>query len=203
MNITHSPRTQNALVIRPAVVEDAPFIAVNVLAAIDLHKFEDPLPESLRPTLKSLSEICAKDDTLYSWKNTIIAEVGGVPAGSLTSYDGARYRDMRKLTFGFLLKENGMNLENEEMETKSGEYYLDSLAILPEFRGQGIGRQLILNAMDIARKLGITTVSLIVSEEKPRLKDYYNSIGFVQSGKINFYGHDSVRMVMSFSNGIY
>lgn len=39
--------------------------------------------------------ICVREDVLYSWRNTIIAEVNGQRAGMLTAYDGRYYHDMR------------------------------------------------------------------------------------------------------------
>ena len=127
-------------IIRNATIFEAPFIARVVLAGTDMLDIEAELPEEQQPIFNQLVDICRMADTLYSYRNTRIAEVGGQIVGALIGYDGGRYATMREKTFGIVEKKSGLNLRQNAMETGEGEFYLDSMAILSEFRGREIGR---------------------------------------------------------------
>ena len=173
-----------AITIRDAVATDAPFIARCVWAAIEMLHIEDDVPDEMCDAFSYLVDICLMDDTLYSYRNTAVAEVDGCIVGALVAYDGARYAAMRKTTFDLVEKNMGVKLEHNVMETGEGEFYLDSLAVLPQFRGLNIGKMLIQNRMELARGLGIGKVSILVDKDKPRLQAYYESLGFALTEEI-------------------
>lgn len=174
--------------LRDAVVADAPFIARCVLAGIEMLHVEDELPDDKQPIFDHLVAICQRDDTLYSYRNTVVAEVNGTVVGALVAYDGSRYATLRKTTFGLVAKDMGLKLEQNAMETGVGEYYLDSMAILPQFRGLNIGKMLMQNRIEQARQLGIGKVTLLVDRDKPHLQAYYESLGFVFAEEIFVFG---------------
>ena len=91
-----------------------------------------------------------------------------------------------------------------EPECLPGEFYLDSMAILPEFRGKAyeyagstdrIGHILMLDGIEEGRRKGFPRISLIVDKAKPRLKTYYSALGFRPDGEILFFGHLYDRMI--------
>ena len=166
-------------IIRNATNSDTPFIARVVLAGIDMLEIEAELPDEQQPIFDQLVDICRMDDTLYNYRNTRIAEVeGGRIVGALIGYDGGRYAAMRAKTFGLVQQYFGMDLGQNAMETGEGEFYLDSMAILPEFRGQEIGKRLMRDRMEWAKNNGFAAVTLLVDKDKPRLRKYYESLGF-------------------------
>jgi ribosomal protein S18 acetylase RimI-like enzyme len=67
-----------------------------------------------------------------------------------------------------------------------GEFYVERLAVLPEFRHQGIGRQLLDHAADEIRQIGGTTMSIGIINENTILKDWYLHYGFIENGKRQF-----------------
>lgn len=92
----------------------------------------------------------------------------------------------------------------QEPECIPGEFYLDSMAILPEFRGisyeyagstDRIGHILMLDGIEEGRRKGFQRISLIVDKAKPRLKTYYSALGFRPDGEILFFGHLYDRMI--------
>ena len=85
-------------------------------------------------------------------------------------------------------------LKKIEAETVDGEFYLDSMAILPEYRGYSIGKMLLMYAVEKGKDLGCMYSTLLVDVHKPRLEAYYKSIGFEQYGEMEFFGHDYKRM---------
>ena len=171
-----------------ATLDDAPFIARVVLAGIDMLDLDAMLPDEQRGIYEHLIEICRMDDTLYSYCNTRIAETDGKRVGALVAYDGARYARMREKTFGLVKQTSGMDLSRNAMETGPGEFYLDSMAVFPEYRGVGIGRMLMDDRVDFALNKGFSKVTLLVDKDKPHLQKYYESEGFAFIGEMFVFG---------------
>ena len=165
--------------LRDAKLDDAPFIARVVLAGIDMLDINAVLPDGQHSIFEHLIKICRMDDTLYSYLNTRIAEVDGNRVGALVAYDGTRYAALRAKTFGLVQQTSGMDLSRNAMETGPGEFYLDSMAVLSDYRGLGIGKMLMRDRMDYALRNGFQKVTLLVDKDKPRLQQYYESLGFV------------------------
>ena len=174
--------------LRYVTLDDAPFIARVVLAGIDMLDIDAALPDEQRAIFEHLIEICRMDDTLYSYCNTRIAETDGIPVGALVAYDGARYAGMREKTFGLVMQTSGMDLSCNAMETGPGEFYLDSMAILSDYRGVGIGKMLMRDRVDFALNNGFQKVTLLVDKDKPRLQEYYQSEGFSFSKEMFVFG---------------
>lgn len=182
------------IIIRNATADDVPFVTGCVLASVDLYDFRSPSVET-----ETAEKVCAMDGTLYSFRNARIACVAGIPVGCLVSYDGATYPQARAKTFR-IFAEDGHAMTDTEMETGPGEWYLDSMSILPSFRGYGIGRILMLDAIKRAKGSGFTKASLIVEESKPKLQEYYASLGFVREREIHAFGDSYTRMVLTIDN---
>ena len=176
------------VLLRDATLDDAPFIARVVLAGIDMLDIDAVLPDEQRAIFEHLIEICCMDDTLYSYCNTRIAEVDGKPVGALVAYYGACYAKMREKTFGLVQQTSGMDLSRNAMETGPGEFYLDSMAILSDYRGVGIGKMLMRDRVDFALNNGFQKVTLLVDKDKPRLQQYYESEGFAFGGELFVFG---------------
>ena len=183
--------------IRDATSEDAPFIARVVLAGIDMLDLDAVLPDEQRHLYEHLIEICRMDDTLYSYCNTRIAEIDGKQVGALVAYDGAGYAKMREKTFGLVQQTSGMDLSRNAMETGPGEFYLDSMAILSDYRGAGIGKMLMRDRTDFALSNGFQMVTLLVDKDKPRLQKYYESVGFAFEEEMFVFGAWYNKMVCS------
>ena len=174
--------------LRDATSEDAPFIARVVLAGIEMLDMDAALPDNQRVLYEHLVGICRMDDTLYSYRNTRIAEVDGCAVGALVAYDGACYAMMREKTFGLVQQTSGMDLNHNAMETGPGEFYLDSMAILSDYRGAGIGKMLMRDRIDFALSNGFQKVALLVDKDKPRLQSYYECEGFAFSEEMFVFG---------------
>jgi ribosomal protein S18 acetylase RimI-like enzyme len=85
-------------------------------------------------------------------------------------------------------------LKDVEVETCRGEYYLDSMALLPEYRGMELAKRLLLDGIERGKAAGCGRVTLIVSVDKPQLQEYYASMGFEAYGTMDFFGHRYNRM---------
>lgn len=59
-----------------------------------------------------------------------------------------------------------------------GEWELNNLAVLPEFRHSGIGKALIDYAVTMVKNYGGNKISIGIIEENSRLKNWYLKLGF-------------------------
>ena len=86
------------------------------------------------------------DDSQYSWRNAFVAvddeaapdDIEHAPvAGAIVGYDGKDLHRLRRRFQEEALSCLGMDYSNMDDETQEGEFYLDSLAIYPEYRRRG------------------------------------------------------------------
>ena len=74
-------------------------------------------------------------------------------------------------------------------ETQAGELYLDSLAVLPEYRRQGIASRLIKATKERANEMGLPCVGLLVDKGNPSGEALYTSVGFRYANDSHWGGH--------------
>ena len=176
----------NSVILRKATERDARFVAWTVLTALDMNT------DDMEKAVNS----CLQEDSLYSWKQAFLATVNDKPVGCLIAYDGVHYKERRNRTWEAIWGElDEEYLRTLEPETNDGEYYLDSIAILPEYRGKNIGKKLLQYAMS-QREQQDEPCTLIVSQDKPHLQSYYESIGFEPFGQMELFGHIYTRMMI-------
>ena len=176
---------EKEIIIREAVAADAPFVALVVLMA--LHYDES------HPLYEIFKELAARTDAQYSYCNALIAQADGEVAGAIVGYDGARLYELREPLLALVRERQGREIEIED-ETSAGEYYLDSLAVLPKFRGRGVGSMLLSSATERAFAAGHKRVGLIVDYDNPRAEALYSSLGFERVNSTTFLGHNMWHM---------
>ncbi len=173
---------------RAATIDDAPFVALVMMEAVGF----DYMVQGILPPEHTI-EICRREDTLYSYRNAVIAELGGQAVGALISYDGHGYHDIKVRTFESIKAHLSFDFDAMDDETREGEYYLDSAAVLPQYRGKGIGRQIIEYGVNVARKQGLIPV-LACDPDNTSAHALYTSIGFKDDGHLFIFGEDYLRM---------
>lgn len=171
--------------VRPAIREDVGIIAQAVAMAIG--------PESAalycgEDYLAVLEEVALEKGTQYSYENSLVASVGGVPAGAICGYDGALLTPLRDKTLTIIRKYNP-SIQVPDDETEAGEFYLDSVGVLPEFRGHGVGSALLHGMTAKAHAAGHEHVALIVDQDNPSAERLYTRLGFKRVGTRMFFGH--------------
>ena len=175
----------NMIKIRKATKEDVGYIAEGIYYAFLL---EDKA--LYNQWIRTLKKVCAQEDTHYSYRNTWIAEVDGERAGMMIAVDGEHYREQRDKMYpqlkGLFDVAFGKGWDEMEDEAKSGEFYIDSLAVSLPYRNQGVGTALIEKAKEMARELGISVVTLAV-EPKNRAKRLYQKLGFAYQREIEIF----------------
>ncbi len=175
--------------IRKATVEDAEFVAMVMMEAVGHEMMElGHRPEA------HLVDVCQRTDTLYTWKNAIIACVDGEKVGGLIAYDGKGYHDVKMRTFGMVREKLPFDIDAMDDETREGEYYLDSLAVIPKWRRKGIGELLFGCGMKTAREAGLLPVLACDPTNESAFK-LYQKLGFEADGELFIFGETYLRMV--------
>ena len=186
------------MIIRNATINDAPFIALVVVEALGddiMERYPDSISDQDRRKLALIADSICREGTLYSWRHTLIAEgQDGHPIGAIVSYEGEGYLEMRRRTFAMLGELITFDVESMDAEARPGEYYLDSLSVLPEYRGNGVGRLLIQSAVSMARSLFLPA-TLACEPNNLGAKDLYESLGFRHDGDLFIFGHHYLRML--------
>lgn len=187
------------LLLRPATKLDAPVIARNVMAAWGTDPSAAAPEDATGQLLQAMTQICGRDDTLYSYRHTTIAEAAdGTAVGSLTAYDGALYEPLRDVTFALLSALMGQPAPtHNDIETHAGEYYCDSLAVSPSHRGQGVATALLRHAEQQAAAAAaeVNTMALAVAPDNAAAQRLYERLGYHNDGSsICLFGHTFSRM---------
>ena len=167
---------EGSLTFRPARKADASALAVLVDIA------GEGLPAYLWSTLKapgqSILEVgrdrAARETGGFSYRNAIVAEVGGEVAACLVGY---RLDDPYDL--GGLEQVPALVRPLVLLEAKApGSWYVNVLATFPEFRRQGIGMVLLGIAEQKAREKTAQALSVIVAAENEPAARLYEAAGY-------------------------
>lgn len=175
------------ITIRQAERDDATLIAEVVCMAVGY--------DTSHPIYPVFHTLAASDKAQYSYRNALVAEVDGVVAGAIVGYDGARLAELREPIFELLEAHLG-TIPHIEDETEAGEFYLDSLGVLPRFRGMGVGSRLLGALSTRAFAAGHARVGLIVDVDNPDAERLYTELGFVRVGAKRFLGHDMWHLIL-------
>lgn len=189
-------------IIRDARPEDAADIAKIIMLAFhrDLcNTISDGNGET--GAFGLLKELASMPDSQYSYRNVIICEVDGKIAGGICGYDGGELQELRKQLVASVKKRGWKIPSNLTDETGPGEFYLDSVAVYPDFRGMGIASDLINAATERAARLGFPCIGLLVDFDNPQAEKLYTRLGFHRVGETPFLGHSMYHMQKSLSQG--
>ena len=186
--INYTTKIIDMIRIRKATIEDVAYIAEGIYHAFLL---ED---EALyNQWIRTLKEVCAQEDTHYSYTNTFIAEVDGEQAGMMIAVNGEHYREQRDRMYpqlkGLFDIAFGEGWDDMEDEAKAGEFYIDSLAVSLPYRNQGVGTALIEKAKEMAKEQGIGVVTLAVEPTNPA-KKLYRKLGFAYQRGIEIFNEE-------------
>ncbi len=172
------------IIIRNATIEDASLIAKTVGMAIG----EDVIFYCGKNWIDVLTEVAQLEQSQYSFRNALIAEVDGEVAGAIIGYNGGNLELLRCATLNIISRYVD-KIRITEDETEAGEFYIDTVAVLPTFRGQGIGHRLLDAICEKAFVEGYDKVGLIVDFENQEAERLYMSLGFCRIKTRTFLGH--------------
>lgn len=144
--------------------------------------------------IELLRQVALRTDTLYSYQNcTLLRTESGEVAGGLIAYPGDDYLTRRQTTFSLVSELIRFDTDKMDAETQPGEFYLDSLAIWPQYRGKGMARMLLEHGIAQGKRLGRTT-TLACAPDNHGAHRLYTSLGFQDKGPLFIFGEDYIRM---------
>jgi DNA-3-methyladenine glycosylase I len=144
---------------------------------------------------KMMTMLVERENSQYSYRNTLVAMDGDKVIGISVSYDGARLHELRRAFIEAAKKYIGKDHSGMDDETQAGELYLDSLAVLPEYLRQGIARKLLKGTKERANRLGLPCVGLLVDKDNPIGEALYTSIGFRYINDNQWGGHPMKHLI--------
>ena len=151
---------------------------------------------SLASFYKMMTMLVEREDSQYSYRNTLVAMDAERVVGIAVSYDGGRLHELRRAFIEAAKEHIGKDHSGMDDETQAGELYLDSLAVLPEYRRQGIARKLLLATKERADRLGLPCVGLLVDKDNPVGEALYTSVGFQYVNDNQWGGHPMKHLVL-------
>ena len=160
---------------RPAVIEDAPILAEMV------NQAGEGLPLYLWGKMAAAGETAwdvgrrraAREEGSFSYRNAVIIEHAGQAAGCLIGYE---IPDVPKPIAAGM---PAMFVPMQELENLApGTWYVNVLAVMPQFRGHGLGTKLLALADDTARTLGKRGMSVIVTDANRGARRLYERCGY-------------------------
>ncbi len=146
--------------------------------------------------LRMMVYLVNREDSQYSYRNTLVAMDGDKVVGISVSYDGSLLHALRRAFIEAAKEYVGKDNSGMDDETQAGELYLDSLAVLPEYRRQGIARQLILATKEKADAMHLPCVGLLVDKDNPDGEALYASVGFRYMNDSRWGGHEMKHLIL-------
>ena len=116
--------------------------------------------------------------------------------GISVSYDGGLLHELRRAFIEAAKEHIGKDHTGMDDETQAGELYLDSLAVLPEYRRQGIAQRLLLTTKERASRMGLPCVGLLVDKDNPVGEALYASVGFQYVNDNQWGGHPMKHLIL-------
>ncbi|OUT18803.1 GNAT family N-acetyltransferase [Campylobacter concisus] len=153
--------------------------------AYKLSGYDDPVKSD-----EILEKFFVSETNRLSYKNVYVYKRDDVIIAAMCAYFGGDAWQLDS-EISQHLKALGKDTQVEK-ECFDDEFYIDSIAVDEKFRGQGLAKELILHSFAKAKELGHKKVSLIVDVNKPKVRKFYESLGFKFNTKkiINLHEYD-------------
>lgn len=127
---------------------------------------------------KTLTEFFKQQNNRLSYENIVVADIYGNAIGILLAYPGEKGTELDRPILEKLRKKNKNAEITLDKEADAGDFYIDTLAVDPEFQGYGIGSSLLKHAEELAKDQGYSRISLNVDKDNPSAKRLYERLGY-------------------------
>ena len=145
---------------------------------------------------RMMTSLVEREDSQYSYRNTLVALDDDKVVGIAVSYDGGRLHELRQAFIQAAKEQIGKDHSGMDDETQAGELYLDSLAVLPENRRRGIAQRLLRATKGRADQMGLPCLGLLVDQGNPAGEALYTSVGFRYVNDSQWGGHPMKHLVL-------
>ena len=187
------------MIIRQAEKNDVKEAIPLLIMALDEMKTVFSGYEDEEKIISKYEEFFLLEEGRYSYKNFGICHADGEVKGIIVAYYSGEGKKLDEIILKELHK-TGSQREEFEKEFYDDEYYIDSVAVKPDYQGKGTAKKLIKFIEDNGKKLGYNKVSLIVHIDKEKAYSIYKKIGYEEDSKIVVYGETYRHMVKKIGN---
>ena len=173
--------------VRKAVIKDSDSIASLLMLATGEVIYGFIGERNFEKAQAFLGRFVQSENNQYSFQNChVVAEEGKI-LGAILAYDGAKLTELRKPILGYVHGHFNTQLVVED-ETQAGEYYIDSIGVLPDQQGKGIGAALLNFLINEQVCKNGQMVGLLVDKANPEAKRLYLKLGFESVGEKSLFG---------------
>jgi len=177
------------IILRDAKRGDAPEMAR--LVEIASGGFIDFLFHDLIPGMSSLKMVelgLASDEDPHTWRNAIVAEIGGKVIGISLSYPSSYHRITPEME-RFIPAERLDHVRKYYGARVRDSWLLESLAVFPEYHKRGVGSRLIALTKSRAKDRGYPSLSLLVYTDNMAAQRLYSRHGFLVVQQVELESH--------------
>ena len=174
--------------IRKATKEDNKVVEglFDFIKSLEIDILKDYSEEKV---LKILKYVFLSEYDRFSYKNCTVFESNGEIKGFSFTYHYDEVKKMKEFWYAeaishFSLKEDTIIFDYDEVLEE--EFYLDTLFVFSDARGEGIGNKLLTEFVNSEE----AKLSLNVAQSNNRARKLYESYGFKKEGEI-FIGHEN------------
>ncbi len=150
--------------------------------------------DDLIPIIRSF--FVEKKGNLYSHENAIVCEDNSGIIGSITGYDGEKFEELRRPFLDYIRKNCGFDMQIES-ETSEGEFYIDTIGVVPHRQGLGVGSKLIEQIIHHASRSGHRRIGLLVDENNHKARKLCVRLGFEVADERMLLGHKYEHLVFA------
>jgi ribosomal protein S18 acetylase RimI-like enzyme len=180
---------------RPAVAGDSRFIAEMIDVSSDgvslIEWTEAARAAGDRTALDVGADMYAAEEDDYSYRNCMLAQVGGHRAGLLLSFP-LHARDPADVVASPPFDASDVFAPFKYLEAPET-WYICGVAVLPDHRGHGIGTALMNIAGQLARDHGYDRLSLVVFEKNVTALNLYRRLGYEVIDRAPIIPHPLIR----------
>lgn len=168
------------------------------LIELIMYDMELPILDHIRPEVfrTMLGEAMLDHSFRYGPNQTLVYIHEGKVAGAIFGYHG-HLEDT--IDDAFLKLYAAYHIQHqiplyEDKETMPGEWYIDILAVYPEYRRHGIGRKLLIEVENLARQQGATKIALNCEKDNTKAYKLYEKLGYTPESERILSGHPYYHM---------
>jgi len=173
--------------IRKAQISDSKYIAPILLLAMEDIVYKFIAKKDYASAKDFLEYFIERENNQYSYENCFVAEENNEIIGAVNIYNGSDLEALRTPIVEYV-RENYNADFDPELETREGEFYIDSLGINQNHQGKGIGSKILLFLIDEYVHKNKQTLGLLVEEDNPLAKNLYLKLGFKVVGEKTLVG---------------
>lgn len=173
---------------RPATEKDAKIASSLIFATFPMvATFTIGLGSEAR-TKAILEKIFKIPGHRLSYEETILAVVQGRVVGGMLAYPAKRLSKLDRKTDRLILKQYRLRGKLAMIirtwplvfmkDARRRDYVIGNLAVRTQYRGRGIGEQLLIHAEKLAREASLRRLALRVAIENKTAKKLYDGFGF-------------------------